>query len=154
MLVVVIALDLVDPGAFIGVAGLLLTPLTLIVTGFAVYKVQDAARWKIAEQASREGMDIANIRLAKANEWNVEVEKRLVQRETQYEEQKKLCEALEHRLRVQDERVAKLLERTPEALWQAVEKHAAEAEKHWRFEREILNRIEAIHKAVVEPDYS
>lgn len=151
-----------DPSTFVGVFGLIAGPLVLIVGGLAAYKVQDAARWRSAAEAEKveresiaDGIRIRDERLRSTNEWAAQIEAR-------YNEKEQLVAALNERVSAQAEHIAKLLERTPEKLWESVERHSAAAEAQWALARDFqleavtsLNeKLDAILERVsrIEPD--
>jgi hypothetical protein len=155
----VLAIQAIDTGAVVGVLGLILTPIVLITTAWA------ATRTALVK-AEREGRRVANERLVAANAWNTEVEKHLAECRATLIEKDVLVAAVEARVEAQAEHLTKLLERTPEKLWEALERHSAEAtavwsEQHADAERrwqaiedivgrlgEILDRVESIGEEV------
>lgn len=132
----------VDPTTVVGIVGLVTAPLAIIASGWAVMKTQGEARWRSAAEAEhleresmREGITVRDERIRSTNEWAAAIEAR-------YREREELVKALNERVESQATHIATLLERTPEALWAAVEAHAAEARAAW--EREHTEREAAV----------
>lgn len=147
----ILAAELVDTGTVVGWAGLFLAPLALVAAGWAALKTQGEARWRSAAEAEhlereamREGITVRDERIRSTNEWAKTIEAR-------YKEREALVEALNERVDSQARHIATLLERTPEALWAAVEKHAAEARLTWDREADERKRLaESLAKKVRE----
>ena len=149
-----LALEPFDPTTFVGIFGLIVGPLVLIMGGLAAYKTQDAMRWRSAAEAEKlereaiaDGIRIRDDRIRSTNEWASTIDAR-------YKEREQLVEALQERVSAQAEHIAKLLEKTPEKLWEAVERHAAAAEAQWALERtfqhEALADLNAKLDAILE----
>jgi hypothetical protein len=135
--------ELVDPTAVVGLVGLVLGPLAIVASGWALRKTKGESAWRSASEANAEGMRVAQARLVSANEWVKEVEGKLEASQARFVEQQKTCEALQERVDAQADHIARLLERSPEKLWeamlsvaQAMEQHSVAAEKHWQSEEE------------------
>lgn len=140
----ILAIDLFNGSTLIGILGIITIPMSVIFLALAMRKTQEASAWKGDAAAAREGMNIANDRLARANEWNATVEGK-------YEERERVIHALEERAKAQaehirhrDEQIQMLLERSPEKLWEAFMLHSEEAKAHWEMEKSMLDTNLAI----------
>lgn len=137
------AVEPFNPSTFVGIFGLVAGPLLLVAAGWAALKTQGEARWRSAAEAEKQERErvtdairIRDERLRSTNEWAKQVEAR-------YNEKEQLVKALNERVTAQaehivarDAHIAQLLERTPEKLWEAVERHSSEAQEQWRLAAE------------------
>lgn len=156
------AVEPFNPSTFVGIFGLVVGPLALVAAGWAALKTQGEARWRSAAEAEKqereqisEGIRIRDERIRSTNEWAASIEAR-------YNEQTELVNALNERVGAQAEHIAKLLERTPEKLWESVERHSAAAEAQWALARDfqleavtsLNDKLDAILERVsrIEPD--
>lgn len=151
-----LAVSIFEPESIAGLASLITVPLTLVAVAWAITRTS-------LVKVEREGRVTATQRLHEANGWNTELEKMLAKRTAHLQEKDQLVTSLEERIASQKEHLDKMLERTPEKLWEAVERHAREASAEWvrqnaardeavrvlgeRLE-EILARLESIGREV------
>lgn len=136
-----LGLQLFDPGALAGILGVVFLVITPVVGAWALRKTQGESRWRSAAEAADQGLAVCERRLQSANEWTKDTEMRNKTLEARYEEQNAKVAVLEETCAHLRDQASKLLEQTPEKLWEAVERHSAEAERHWEYEKQLLEEI-------------
>lgn len=139
------AIDLVNTNAIVGLIGLILAPLGLVLLGLAYYQAKTSGAWRETAEAERAGREALLGRLESANEWNAAVEKRDAALKAIVVEKDAQLLALADRIDSQKEHLDKLLERTPEKLWSALERHNALAAGAFE---QIVERLDTLLEEV------
>lgn len=137
-----------NPSTLVGWFGVALTPITIatIAWAFASRGVAQGARDEA--ESSRRQAEVEISRREKANEWNDRlashlkvVEQEVVRCEATIVEKDLLVSTLEQRIEAQKAHMDKLLERTPEKLWESVERHSEAAAAQWTAEATAREQI-------------
>jgi uncharacterized small protein (DUF1192 family) len=147
-----LAARIFDPDVFVGVLGVVTLPLSIVLLAWGVHKTQSEKAWRSAAEAADEGFKVMDARVRGCNEELARQETRAEEKAKAlvavHEEKERAIAILTERIEVAEAERIRLLERSPEKLWevvsagvQALGQHVEDADRHWAVERPILQKL-------------